>query len=114
VAQMPWWQSLSGLGLVAVGSWHQHVCHGILRALRATGSYGLPRGDWFALRVAAPHYLAELVIYAGLLVLTPCVDAALLLGFSTVTLCITARQTLAWYDARFPGAFKWAVFPGLY
>ncbi|XP_056158455.1 polyprenol reductase 2-like isoform X2 [Syzygium oleosum] len=53
-------------------SWiHQHQCHRILGSLRErreeSHAYVVPHGDWFEL-VSCPHYLAEIVIYAGLVV----------------------------------------------
>ena len=124
------------------GSLHQTRCHCILADLRrrtcdddlkttsssvggstrhrSSASYGLPRGDWFDL-VSTPHYLAEILIYTGLVVMGA-VDldytlaavgglagAVLAAGramvwlWVVVNLSITARRTHAWYATTFPG-----------
>ena len=50
---------------------HQLWCHKILGSLRTgnqeeTNEYAIPYGDWFEIE-SCPHYLAEIVIYAGIL-----------------------------------------------
>jgi len=60
-----------GLAIFLLGSFQQARCHGILRSMRqtpATGThrYSIPRGGWFEM-VSSAHYLAEIVLYAGLL-----------------------------------------------
>lgn len=63
-----------GFAIFLLGSLQQARCHSILRSLRLQGShvtgaqrYGVPRGGWFE-SVSSAHYLAEIVLYAGLLV----------------------------------------------
>lgn len=78
--------------------------------------YQLPRGGWFA-HVACPHYLAEILFYAGLAgLLLPAAPgrAAVILLWVTTTLTLNALQAQAWYQANIPGYAqlgRWAVIP---
>ena len=51
------------------------------------GPYRIPRGGGFEL-VSCPHYLAEIVIYAGLLILLGRANALVWLIFAWVVSCI--------------------------
>jgi len=80
-------------------------------------SYTLPRGDWFDL-IPCAHYLAEIVIYAGLVIAGGCRPApvrrvtvdfsctdftqALLLLAVMANLAIAARSTLDYYAVSCP------------
>ncbi|XVF18000.1 hypothetical protein REPUB_Repub10bG0173800 [Reevesia pubescens] len=65
------WCQWTGAVIFAWGWLHQYYCHAILGSLRehrdGTAEYVIPHGDWFEI-VSSPHYLAEMIIYAGLLV----------------------------------------------
>jgi len=83
------------------------TCHGV-------GIYALPRGGWFQL-VSCPHYLAEILIYLSLTILTelerqPNNDNSflswLLLLWVTVNLSVSALESHAWYEQRFPDYSK--------
>ena len=63
--------------------------------------YSLPRGDWFEY-VSSPHYLSEILIYCGILMLDPwnrCLWMVLL--WVIVNLSITATRTHVWYHRTF-------------
>ena len=74
-----------------VGNLLQFQSHWILGSLRkgkkredpAVGPYRIPQGAGFEL-VSCPHYLAEIVIYAGLLILLGRVNALVWLIFAWV------------------------------
>uniref|UniRef100_A0A6M2E9X1 3-oxo-5-alpha-steroid 4-dehydrogenase C-terminal domain-containing protein n=1 Tax=Populus davidiana TaxID=266767 RepID=A0A6M2E9X1_9ROSI len=63
------WCQWIGAVIFLWGWIHQHRCHAILGSLREhvgkADEYVIPRGDWFEI-VSSPHYLAEIVIYAGM------------------------------------------------
>jgi hypothetical protein len=65
------------------------------------GSYAIPRGPPFF--VSCPHYLGEVVVYAGLALLAcghP--NALLMLAWVVVNLVLAAGATQAWYRSAFP------------
>lgn len=105
-----WWHWL-GAAVFAWGSVHQHRCHAILAALRSSSNkgvdsrsgYGVPRGDWFQL-VSCAHYLAEIVIYAGLVIASGGQEITvwLVLCWVVANLSIAAVETHVWYVAKFP------------
>ncbi|KAJ1627670.1 3-oxo-5-alpha-steroid 4-dehydrogenase-domain-containing protein [Pavlovales sp. CCMP2436] len=110
----------AAVAVYAWGSLHQHRCHRILAELRGPGvgaarAYAVPYGDWFA-HVSCPHYLAEILIYASLLVAKPR-DRTLgcLLAWVVVGLAINAGRAHGWYRAAFAAypRSRCALFPGL-
>ncbi|CAI5466974.1 unnamed protein product [Closterium sp. Yama58-4] len=98
---------VAGAAVFAWGNLHQHRCHAILASLRQGGKKGyfIPQGDWFA-HVSCPHYLAEIMIYFGLLVSlgSRTLDSTLLLMFAWVVsnLTLSALETHQRYLAKFP------------
>eukprot|EP00271_Cylindrocystis_brebissonii_P009324 TRINITY_DN24074_c0_g1_i1.p1 TRINITY_DN24074_c0_g1~~TRINITY_DN24074_c0_g1_i1.p1 ORF type:complete len:345 (+),score=31.80 TRINITY_DN24074_c0_g1_i1:249-1283(+) len=108
-----WWQ-LTGTCIFIWGSWHQWRCHQILRNLRQpardnVGSsagpcapYHIPRGDWFE-HASCAHYLAEIVLYVGLLVISGGSDHTLWLLFLWVVanLCLAGNEAHKWYLNKF-------------
>ncbi|CAL5378333.1 unnamed protein product [Camellia sinensis] len=64
--------------------------------------YVIPHGDWFDY-VSCPHYLAELVIYAGLMVANGGADLTvwLIFGFVVANLVLAAAETHKWYLHKF-------------
>ena len=64
----------------------------------------MPQGDWFEL-VSSPHYLAEILIYAALVmcqVFSAWWTALWCVLLSTVcTLSLSARQVHLWYKEKF-------------
>ena len=115
--------TLAGVALCAWGALRQHESHALLAALRAKGGggYAIPRGGWFR-HVSCPHYLAEILVYAGL-ALVACGGGAravgpglfMLLGWVVANLWVTARRTHAWYAATFGAEYtrlgRAALFP---
>ncbi|GLT86136.1 hypothetical protein SLE2022_042980 [Rubroshorea leprosula] len=120
-SQMPasgvdWWEAvnpLMKLGLLhwigaAIFFWgwiHQRRCHVILGSLRSRpgeiDKYVIPRGDWFEI-VSSPHYLAEIVIYVGLLIASGGdLTVWLLFGFVVANLAFAAAETHRWYHSKF-------------
>jgi len=114
--QIRLWQIL-GLLLFALGSWRQCEAHRILARLRhpkggssaaassadsAAARYQIPRGGWFC-HVSCPHYLAEILIYAGLVLVggTATLHAALLLTWVVSNLVVAARANHQWYKDHF-------------
>ncbi|KAF9622227.1 hypothetical protein IFM89_030269 [Coptis chinensis] len=81
------WLQWIGAAICIWGWIHQHSCHVILGSLREhkeqTDGYVIPHGDWFEI-VSCPHYLAEIVIYAGLLVASGGSDPTIWLLFGFV------------------------------
>ncbi|XP_071787043.1 polyprenal reductase-like [Asterias amurensis] len=64
------WFHVAGILMFLWATYHHHVAHKIFAGLR-TGhkdrSHRIPHGDWFEL-VSSPHYLAEILIYASLII----------------------------------------------
>ncbi|KAL4366955.1 hypothetical protein GQ457_05G012510 [Hibiscus cannabinus] len=100
------WCQWAGAAIFAWGWFHQFCCHAILGSLRERGDqtavYVIPHGDWFEI-VSSPHYLAEMIIYAGLLVASGGTDFTiwLLLGFVVANLSFAAAETHRWYLQKF-------------
>ncbi|MFQ6662333.1 hypothetical protein Gotur_030198 [Gossypium turneri] len=82
-----------------------------------TADYVIPHGDWFEI-VSSPHYLAEMIIYAGLLVASGGTDFTiwLLLGFVVANLAFAAAETHQWYLRKFEDYphNRWAILPFVY
>ncbi|XP_077231378.1 3-oxo-5-alpha-steroid 4-dehydrogenase family protein [Tasmannia lanceolata] len=136
-ARMPaiefdWWgyvKPLTNLGCLqyigaAIFLWgwiHQYRCHAILGSLREyaeqSEEYAIPHGDWFE-TVSCPHYLAEIVIYAGLLVASGGSDITvwLLFGFVVSNLTFAAAETQRWYLRKFDDypRSRRAILPFIY
>lgn len=68
----------------------------------STSLYSIPQGDWFEL-VSSPHYLAEVLIYASLVLFTGGHNHGffLVLVFTILVLLLSARQTHHWYLSKF-------------
>ncbi|CAI0392903.1 unnamed protein product [Linum tenue] len=101
------WCQWTGAALFAWGWVHQLRCHKILGSLRRRDreqreEYAIPRGDWFEL-VSSPHYTAEMLIYAGLLIASGATDYImwLLLLFVVANLGFAAAETQRWYLHKF-------------
>ncbi|KAJ4876845.1 Polyprenol reductase 2 [Raphanus sativus] len=100
------WCQLIGAAIFLWGWLHQRRCHAILGSLRETPSqvkeYIIPHGDWFEI-VSSPHYLAEIVLYAGLLIASGGTDVTiwLLFGFVVENLTLAAGETHRWYLRKF-------------
>lgn len=99
------WCQWIGAVIFIWGSLHQIRCHAILGSLREhkdSDEYVIPCGDWFS-RVSCPHYLAELVIYFGMLVATGGSDIPVwfLYLFVITNLSFAAVQTHKWYLQKF-------------
>ncbi|KAI3959386.1 hypothetical protein MKW98_018976 [Papaver atlanticum] len=79
---------------------HQWRCHAILK--EQNDKSGIPYGDWFRF-VSSPHYLAEIVIYGGLLFASGGSDLTiwLLFGFVVANLTFAAAETHKWYIENF-------------
>ncbi|GLU19798.1 hypothetical protein SLE2022_360250 [Rubroshorea leprosula] len=105
VANLGWWQWV-GAAIFAWGWIHQCRCHAILGSIREhrdqSDKYVIPSGDWFDM-VSSPHYLAEMVIYAGLLIASGGTDFTiwLLLAFVVANLAFAAAETQRWYLKKF-------------
>ncbi|KAF2616043.1 hypothetical protein F2Q70_00010569 [Brassica cretica] len=115
------WCQLIG-GAIFLGGWlHQRRCHAILGPLRKSPSqakeYIIPHGDWFEI-VSSPHYLAEIVLYMGLLIASGGTDVTiwLLFGFVVGNLTVAAGETHRWYLRKFENypANRSAIFPYVY
>ncbi|KAG0474315.1 hypothetical protein HPP92_014001 [Vanilla planifolia] len=91
------WCQWFGAVLFLWGWMHQLQCHAILGSLRKQRSadeYILPKGDWFEF-VSCPHYLAEIIIYAGILLASGGLDLTvwLLFFFVVSNLVFAAAET---------------------
>ncbi|CAD5318659.1 unnamed protein product [Arabidopsis thaliana] len=109
-------------GAIFLWGWiHQRRCHAILGSLRENPSqakeYIIPYGDWFRM-VSSPHFLAEIVLYAGLLIASGGTDISiwLLFGFVAANLTYAAGETHRWYLRKFENypANRHAIFPYVY
>ncbi|CAA7023147.1 unnamed protein product [Microthlaspi erraticum] len=109
-------------GAVFLWGWlHQRRCHAILGSLRESprqaNEYIIPHGDWFEM-VSSPHYLAEIVLYAGLVIASGGTDITIWLLFSFVVgnLTMAAGETHRWYLRKFENypANRSAIFPYVY
>ncbi|KAL5855990.1 hypothetical protein ACOSQ4_005792 [Xanthoceras sorbifolium] len=115
------WLQWIGAAIFLWGWIHQHHCHVILVSLREhpkqINEYVIPFGDWFEL-VSSPHYLAEIVIYAGLLVASGGADLTiwLLFGFVVANLAFAAADTHRWYLQKFDNypSNRRAIVPFVY
>lgn len=100
------WCQWIGAAVFAWGCFHQWRCHLILGSTRKrkdqTDEYVVPHGDWFDM-VSSPHYLAEMVIYAGLLIASGGTNLTiwLLLVFVVANLAFAAAETQRWYRKKF-------------
>ncbi|KAL0356618.1 UNVERIFIED_CONTAM: Polyprenol reductase 2 [Sesamum calycinum] len=115
------WYVWFGAALFSWGWIHQRRCHAILGSLRdndeKVDDYAIPRGDWFEY-VSSPHYLAEIVIYGGLVVASGFSDITiwLLFGFVVANLVFAAAETQRWYIRKFDNypRNRYAVIPFVY
>ncbi|XP_019230411.1 PREDICTED: polyprenol reductase 2-like isoform X2 [Nicotiana attenuata] len=132
VTEVDWWRFLNplmqqrwyawiGAAIFCWGWIHQRRCHAILGSLREnrehSDDYVVPHGDWFQY-VSSPHYLAEIVIYAGFVVASGCSDLTicLLWGFVVANLVLAAAETHRWYLHKFDNypRNRFAIFPFAY
>ncbi|KAI9124728.1 hypothetical protein K1719_004650 [Acacia pycnantha] len=99
---LPWF----GATIFLWGWIHQYRCHTILGSVRKCSKqvdeYVIPHGDWFEL-VSSPHYLSEIVIYAGLVVASGGANLTiwLLFVFVVANLAFAAVETHKWYLQKF-------------
>lgn len=115
------WYSWLGTAIFFYGWVHQLRCHSILGSMRGNPAqardYVIPHGDWFEY-VSSPHYLAEIVIYAGFVVASGSTDLTiwLLFGFVVANLVIAAAETHNWYLQKFENypRCRFAIFPKVY
>ncbi|KAL6651244.1 hypothetical protein ACP70R_010169 [Stipagrostis hirtigluma subsp. patula] len=111
------WGQWLGAIIFIWGSLHQIRCHAILGSLREhkdSDEYVIPCGDWFS-RVSCPHYLAELVIYFGLLIASGGSDISVWFMFLFVitNLSFAAVETHKWYLQKFEDypRSRYAIIP---
>ncbi|KAG2703246.1 hypothetical protein I3760_06G130100 [Carya illinoinensis] len=115
------WCQWIGAAIFCWGWIHQQRCHSILGSLRdhteQVDEYVIPHGDWFEI-VSSPHYLAEIVIYAGVVVASGGADLTiwLLFAFAVANLVFAAAETHRWYLRKFDNypSNRLAVIPFLY
>ncbi|CAL5341205.1 unnamed protein product [Camellia sinensis] len=115
------WNSWIGMAIFLGGWIHQRHCHAILGSLRENleqaDDYVIPYGDWFEY-VSSPHYLAEIVIYGGLVVASGGADLTiwLLFGFVVANLVLAAAETHRWYLRKFDNypKHRFAIIPFVY
>ncbi|XP_016464455.1 polyprenal reductase 2 [Nicotiana tabacum] len=115
------WYTWIGAAIFCWGWIHQCRCHAILGSLREnrehSDDYVVPHGDWFQY-VSSPHYLAEIVIYAGFVVASGCSDLTicLLWVFVVANLVLAAAETHRWYLHKFDNypRNRFAIFPFVY
>ncbi|PSS21711.1 Polyprenol reductase [Actinidia chinensis var. chinensis] len=115
------WYSWIGMAIFFWGWIHQCRSHAILGSLRENSEqaddYVVPDGDWFDY-VSSPHYLAEIVIYGGLVVASGGSDLTiwLLFGFVVANLVFAAAETQRWYLRKFDNypTNRFAIIPFVY
>ncbi|OEL38183.1 Polyprenol reductase 1, partial [Dichanthelium oligosanthes] len=103
------WCQWIGAVIFIWGSLHQIWCHAILGLLhehKNSDEYVIPCGDWFS-RLSCPHYLAELVIYFGMLIASGGSDILI------TNLSFAAVQTHKWYLQKFEDypRSRYAIIP---
>ncbi|CAM8966578.1 unnamed protein product [Rhodiola kirilowii] len=115
------WCQLVGAAVFFWGWVHQRNCHAILGSLRRhktdRDKHVIPRGDWFDY-VSSPHYFAEMVIYAGIVIASGGTDLTIFLAFAftVANLSFVAGEIHRWYLKKFedyPQNRK-AVIPFIY
>ncbi|KAL7143840.1 hypothetical protein ABFS83_08G218600 [Erythranthe nasuta] len=115
------WYVWIGAAFFSWGWIHQRRCHAILGSLRENNQkvndYTIPHGDWFEY-VSSPHYLAEIVMYGGLVIASGFSDITvwLLFGFVVANLSFTAAETHRWYIRKFDSypRNRYAIIPFVY
>ncbi|KAL6539830.1 hypothetical protein OROHE_011601 [Orobanche hederae] len=115
------WYSWIGAAFFFWGWIHQRRCHAILGSIRENShridDYAIPEGDWFEY-VSSPHYLAEIVIYGGLVITSGFSDITMWLVFSFVVanLALAAGETQRWYLRKFDNypRNRYAIIPFVY
>ncbi|XP_008779870.2 polyprenol reductase 1 isoform X1 [Phoenix dactylifera] len=114
------WCQWIGAAIFIWGWLHQLRCHAILGSLRenkGADEYVIPHGDWFEY-VSCPHYLAEIVIYAGILVAAGGLNITvwLLFLFVVSNLVFAAAETHRWYRHKFESypQSRHAIIPFIY
>ncbi|KAF3340377.1 polyprenol reductase 1 isoform X1 [Carex littledalei] len=114
------WCQWVGAAVFFWGWFHQLRCHSILGSLRenkGAEEYIVPYGDWFSY-VSCPHYFAEIVIYAGILVASGGNDVTvwLLFIFVVANLSLAAAETHRWYKQKFEDypRTRRAIIPFIY
>lgn len=115
------WHAWVGATIFLWGWIHQRHCHAILGLLRENkeqaNEYIIPCGDWFKY-VSCAHYLAEIVIYGGLLIASGGLDLTVWLCFSFVVanLTFSAAETHRWYLQKFDNypRDRFAIIPFIY
>lgn len=93
---------LIGVALFAAGVALNHDSDARLRSLRAPGDtgYRIPRGGGFRF-VSSPHYLGEIVEWAGWAVATWGLPTSAFLAWTLSNLVPRAAETHRWYHATF-------------
>lgn len=120
LVKLGWFQRI-GAAIFFYGWIHQRRCHAILGSLRErreqADEYVIPHGDWFRI-VSSPHYLAEIVLYFGLLVASGGTDLTiwLLFIFVVANLVLAAAETHRWYRRKFENypTNRLAIIPFVY
>ncbi|XP_062076930.1 polyprenol reductase 2-like [Humulus lupulus] len=115
------WLQWIGAAVFFWGWVHQLRCHAILGSLREhkaqADEYVIPHGDWFKI-VSSPHYLAEIVLYFGVLIASGGRDLTiwLLFIFVVANLVFAAAETHRWYLRKFENypRSRLAIIPFLY
>ena len=100
----------AGVAVFVAGSALQAASHAALarlqeRAAAAGTPYALPPPSSILALCACPHYLGEIVLYAGLALVTAPLRSALpgaALAWVTVNLSLAAADARAWYVRAFP------------
>ncbi|KAL9244965.1 hypothetical protein vseg_018677 [Gypsophila vaccaria] len=117
----PGWCQWVGAVIFFWGWFYQRRCHAILGNLRKgkenADEYKIPHGHGFEF-VSSPHYLAEMVIYGGLLVASGGLDVTvwLLFAFVVTNLTFAAAETHRWYHRKFDDypSNRYAIIPFVY
>jgi len=122
VFETPWYDPLIprwlACSIFAMACFRQYRCHLILSLLRLTkrqqDSYYVPTTMEFEW-ISCPHYFYEIVIYACIALMFPCLSSALLWIFVCLNQMDLALKTHAFYHSYFPRYPKErkAIIPGV-
>lgn len=92
-----------------------HILLAHLRTKTTSNRSSIPHGGWFHY-VGCPHYLAEILIYTGLILLMPSIQTYSLLVWVISNLTVSAWNSHQWYLQTFGIDYsklqRKAIFPG--
>lgn len=98
-SKIPRHKKKKGISHGSLGSRRENGTHNTATQKTTTATYSVPHGGLFEL-VSCPHYFAEIVIYAGFVVLQSTANAMMwyALIWVVINLSLAAQLTHCWYQ----------------